>query len=149
MIREATIRDIPAIVGLTEEAWSKTPYAHIPTSPAQIMRSAQQQIADKHSLVLVSDKPGMITGILSAQVSPMMGTNVLGASDNLFYCKSGEGAALIRRYVEWARGRGAVVVGMTVSSGSRRAGELIARAGFDWVGGNYYLFEGDDEQSAA
>ena len=138
-VRRAKYSDAHQLKGLVREAWKSTSYGHLDISESMLTRSVHEYLTHQNSQVWVTETEGELTGLLAASIGRLEISEALASSDSVFYCKSGEGRKLIRRYVRWAEKKGAAVIGMGVSSGSDRAGELIESAGFNRVGGNYYM----------
>ncbi|WP_299075892.1 GNAT family N-acetyltransferase [uncultured Paraglaciecola sp.] len=143
MVRKAKYSDAHAIKGLVRKAWALTPYGHLPISDVKLSRTVHEYLTHQRSRIWVSEIDGEVKGMLAGSVGQLEVSECLGATDSIFYCRTGEGPELIQRYVKWAKNQGAEVVGMCVSSGNKYADKLISSSGFKRAGGNFYW--SDDE----
>ncbi|WP_299085212.1 hypothetical protein [uncultured Paraglaciecola sp.] len=143
MVRKATYSDAHAIKKLVRKAWALTPYGHLPISDVKLSRTVHEYLTHQRSRIWVSVVDGEVKGVLAGSVGQLEVSECLGATDSIFYCRTGEGPELIGRYVKWAKKQGADVIGMCVSSGNKYADKLISSSGFSRAGGNFYW--SDDE----
>lgn len=145
-VRRAKYSDAHALKALVREAWALSDsYGHLPISEAMLTRATHEYLTHQRSAVWVAESDdGTLTGLLVASVGRLEISEKLAASDTVFYCKSGNGRAMVNRYIRWAKKQGAAVVGLSVSSGHSRADDLIGALGFQRVGGNYYLGVGHE-----
>ena len=138
-VRRAKYSDAHQLKNLVREAWQQTGYGHLAISESMLTRAVHEYLTHQNSQVWVSEKDDELTGLLAASIGRLEISEALAASDTVFYCRSGEGRKLIRRYTRWAQKKGAAVIGMCVSSGNNRADQLIEASGFTRTGGNYYM----------
>ena len=142
MIREARYADAGALSRLLATSWAEMPYGHIPIDRRLLARSLHEHLTGgEESFAAVSEVRGEVKGTLLARWQPLLVAQGSSTTDIAFVCRSGEGRGLVRAYVEWARGMGTSIIGLSVSSDNERAGRLFERCGFEFVGGNYQLRE--------
>lgn len=138
MVRRAKFSDANALIKLVEKAWNLCPYGSVPVDAALLRRAVHRYLSNQRSRVWVSTHQGEVVGVLAASITQLEISKSRAATDHCFYCESGDGRALINRYVKWAKKEGASIIGLCVSSGDKRADRLIAKSGFKLAGGNFY-----------
>jgi GNAT superfamily N-acetyltransferase len=96
--------------------------------------------------VLGYDKDGKAVAMMAGGVSSYFFSPKRKAYDHVWYVVpehrgSRTAVLLLKRFVEWARSRGAgeIFVGVTTNIEPERTGKLLSRLGFKHVGGNYRL----------
>lgn len=136
MIRKARLSDSAQIRSLVKKAWRQA-HGSIEIDEPKLLKTTHRFMSSPQCAVFVSDVDG-IKGLLACSVSPLDIAKGYCATDHVFYCRSGEGKKLITAYIEWAKGKGAVMINMNVSSGSKGAEKLIEKSGFRRAGGVYY-----------
>ena len=139
MIRAATLADVPAMVGLGRafHRWAAPPWEW---DAATVERLCAACVAYDDKTALVATRGDAVVGGLLGGVaaSPLHGG--LEAHEVAIFVAEdarGRGPALIRRFIEWGRARGAQRTVLQDWSGE--AGTLYERLGFRpvsavWVG---------------
>lgn len=96
--------------------------------------------------VLVYDKRGNAVAMLAGGVSNYFFSPMRRGYDHVWYVVpehrgSKTAVVLLKRFVEWAKSRGAgeIFMGVTTNIAPERTGKLLSRLGFVPVGGNYRL----------
>jgi len=116
-IREASIDDLVPILILIEEMVGRSTYAGLPFDPRIAGETVVMCVRREDGLALVVEDEG-IRGFLLAQIEESWFGPARMASDYMAYVTpSAEGFAhsyrMHRRYVDWARARGADVITTT------------------------------------
>jgi len=144
MIRTAKIADLAAVGDLVRAAWNES--QTLPVNEDKLRCVVHKYMSGANNRVFVSDVDG-VKGMLAASIAYLDIADGLVATDQCFYCKTGEGKQLIDRSVEWAKKRNCSMINMCVSSGNERSDKLIESQGFTRAGGNFYLVEGSNVES--
>lgn len=140
MIRKATYDDISAIVQLGCTAFYESAYArrfgYFDTYKVQM--GLMRLIVDSDSLVLVSERNGVVDGFVVAGVFDSQFATGRYVSDLALVSRGGSGFALLRRVVAFARERGLpLLMGISSGADTGRVNDLYHRAGLRPVGGLY------------
>lgn len=116
MIREYEENDFAQLIGLMKKLHGKSPYAGFPVDWNCVFDLIQQGSAAR--AIYVSEHLKKLTGFIICGVKPLWwNKRVRIASDLFFYStKSGEGAGLLKKLVEYAKEHGAVRIECGISS---------------------------------
>jgi GNAT superfamily N-acetyltransferase len=147
MIREATLDDVPSIIGLGEVIHAASTYHNTTFNPNAVSLKAVIMIRREFSTVLLAEHDGKPVGVLPAWISPSFFSNELVACEQVVYVspeyrRYRHGIALIKAYVAWAKRNNARDIrignigGMTDDD---NYGRLLARLGFTRTGGMYVM----------
>lgn len=133
MIRKAVPADIPAIVELGIEALKDDPLDGLLISREKVEKMAIECVSAANNFGWVCERDGKVVGAVGALVHELMFYERKQASCVMFYCKQapGEGIALIRQFLRWARGRPAIklIVFTLERHADPRIGRLLGRMG--------------------
>ena len=130
MIRKATLRDIPAMVGLGREfhQWAAPPWEwDAPT----VERTCATCVASDERCAFVAERDGeVIGGLLGVVAASMLHGGLEAHEAALFVAPDARGCGplLVRRFVRWGKERGAVRI--VVQAWHGEAGALFAALGF-------------------
>jgi GNAT superfamily N-acetyltransferase len=147
MIREATLDDVPGIIGLGKQIHAASTYNNTPFNPNAVSLKAVTMIRRDFSTILLAEHDGNPVGVLPAWISPSFFCNELIACEQVVYVspeyrRYRHGIALIKTYVAWAKRNNASDIrignigGMTDDD---NYGRLLARLGFTRTGGMYVM----------
>lgn len=141
MIRKATLEDMETLIRLGKKAHEDSPtYRLVPLDETKCRLLVINSLADKDSVILVSERRGRVTGFLIGVAEELFFSRKKYATDLMVYSdKSGEAAQLIRRFHSWAKQRGCVEVIMGTSFGGNleRTEPLYDALGMKRVGSMY------------
>lgn len=164
MIREATLRDGPAIERLLRETHDRSKYStrakmndRALTMLVTAMIAGQHQNGPQATYVVVSEKCGKVVGFMMGVLNRVY--NVLDrlVANDVFLINEGASVAdtqrMIDGYIEWARSNPKVIeIGLSWSD-AVKGGDVIAkiyqRKGFKLVGEQYELRIDVAERKAA
>ena len=125
MIRNATTSDIPAMLGLFEELRQAI------AAPQEIDRS---YVAGHLAALMCTGGLALVTegldGFLIASVERSRVNPEPAAIEHGWFCRSGHGALLLRRYEAWAREQGCAVIRMTTGYEPGRPMMALQRMGY-------------------
>jgi N-acetylglutamate synthase-like GNAT family acetyltransferase len=132
-IRRATYRDIPMIIDIAVESVMRDPL------PVTIDREAMRQMAMQclnpaHFMWVAEDEAGNVVACVGAMTQKSFWYRGLQCSVLLYYTrKPGAGAALLREFARWVKGRSGIKVAVlelepTVDI---RLTRFLRRLGFD------------------
>lgn len=116
MIRKATAADIPALVRMGRDFWSKTAYSGIPYCPDSAAVVLSQMM--ENGLLIVGEIEGRAVGMVGGAISPMFANRAVLAVTELFWWVSPEarnsriGLELFSGLEAAAKEAGASVMGM-------------------------------------
>ncbi len=139
--REATILDVPRIVGLGAMMHAESRYAKYPYSPAKINALVAYLIDNMDGIVLVSEH-----GMLFGMVDEFWFGEGRYANEYVLFCepehrKTGEAVALVRQYIELAKQKGAQEVMIEASTlvDVEATDRFFEKMGFRFCGGNFFM----------
>lgn len=145
MIRAATAADTPAMLVLGRAMHAESRYAALPWDDAKVAELIGGLIASPDGLALVAEHDGVIVGGFLGAVDAHYFSPAKVATDFALFVAPDRrggvlGAALLERFVAWAKARGAasVQVGITTGVHPERSARLLRACGFRDVG---LLFE--------
>lgn len=145
MIRQATGSDLEALVTLCREAWEVSPYKGVPFNERRTRNSMKMRLMVPNCYVGVVENNG-IQGLIVGGIVPLSWAYGDLASDEILYIRPqyrGHGVALIRGFIDWAKGFASVKAIMPgVSFGGdegERSERLYERLGFQRIGSVFYL----------
>lgn len=144
MIRPGMHSDLKAILELANKAGDLTPYAHLPRDRQSMVQVITQCIASRFSFCEVAEHEGKLTGVLLAQAAELWFSKKRAATDILFYCESGDGAFMAKRYIDWGwRTPNVVEVSLAQSSGidMDRFADMCELIGMQLVGTVFTLIK--------
>lgn len=125
VIRHATTDDIPVMLGLFEEL------RHAIAAPQAIDRS---YVAGQFAALMCTGGLALVTegldGFLIASIERSRVNPEPVAIEHGWYCRTGHGAILLRRYEAWARDRGCAVIRMTTGYEQGRPMKALQRMGY-------------------
>jgi GNAT superfamily N-acetyltransferase len=132
LIRRAVAADVPAIVELAVESVSREPW------PLRIARDrmaevAKSVVADNASFCWVGEVDGKVEACVAAETSPGFWFERAQSTVLMFYTrKPGLGAALLREYARWLKGRPAIKLAVFAlePNADARIGTFLQRLGF-------------------
>jgi len=147
MIREATLDDVPSIIGLGEVIHAASTYHNTTFNPNAVSLKAVIMIRREFSTILLAEHDGKPVGVLPAWISPSFFSNELVACEQVIYVlpdyrRYRHGIALIKAYIDWSQRNNARDIrignigGMTDDD---NYGRLLARLGFTRTGGMYVM----------
>lgn len=123
MIRDATPDDVPALVELGRQMAAESPrFSRLTYSPAKLDALFRMLIASPDGLLLVAESKGDRVGVMACMVADhWCAEGRMAMEFGLFIAPQHRGgmsaARMIRRYVQWARERGAADIGLGISTG--------------------------------
>lgn len=119
-VREATVDDIPRLVQMGQRFRLETGYAsRIAENTGQMSALSERLIAGEDGLLLVSDREGIVTGMLGVLVFPHHLSGALVAGELFFWVEPdhrGHGVRLLKQAETWARANGATAFHMMAPS---------------------------------
>jgi len=125
MVRAATRDDLPAIVRLTRALHDKADM-RVPLDDGRVAAFAVSLMNRPDGLVLVVGDP--VDGMLCASIEGVPISAARVAVEHGWHCTGGEGLALLRRYLAWAREMGAW--GARLSTPGGTGPRALGRMGF-------------------
>ena len=135
MIREATFKDIDAMMDLSRQAHQASPYKDVPSDQDYVRRMAMIAIQMPNFCAFVSDEEGEITGLMVGCVKPNA-FGMLTASDVIVYAaKPGSGVRLFSRFLRWAKTMPAQLITVTSSFGNEKFDRYLDNIGMHRIGG--------------
>lgn len=122
MIRDATHADIPRLLILGEQMHAESRYRGLPYSAEKMAGLFAGLVDGGDGCLLVAEKAGGVVGVFAGWCAPHYFTDARVASDfGLFVEPAHRGGALaallLRRFVAWARDRGAVLIDAGITTG--------------------------------
>ncbi len=133
MIRPATRRDIPAMIGMARRFHAASPAARLTFAPESAAAAAMGAIDNPSCLALVLDLSGPVGALLASLSVYPLGEDVL-AKESVFWIEpSARGRwamPMIRAYEAWATSNGARAIGLSCFADGRTS-KLFARVGFE------------------
>lgn len=131
MIREATRRDVPAMIRMARSFHDASPMATLPFCDRAAAAATMGAVDDQNTLALILDLDGPV-GALVAHLAVYPLGNTITAKEAVFWIEPAArgrwAMKMIRAYEAWATERGAEVIGMSCfGDGAER---LFKRAGF-------------------
>lgn len=133
-IRQATVADVPALVGLGMRFIAETTYADkIGSDPAKIADLAHACLAAPNADIFVADTGAELVGCIALHVfaHPMSGE--LTAAEMVWWVvpeARGVGVRLYRRAEQWAKEAGAVFLQMIAPVAHANVGHFYEMIGF-------------------
>jgi N-acetylglutamate synthase-like GNAT family acetyltransferase len=128
MIRTATTKDIPAIVGMVAMLHASAGIV-LPMDHRITTRFLSGLIASPLGLVLVAGEAEP-DGFLAASVGSASIAMTPIAHEHGWWSAGGDGLRMLRRYEEWARDQGCFAVRMSTPPHNERAASILERSGF-------------------
>lgn len=147
MIRKAQQGDLKFMVEMAslmakEGAFRRISFNHEKTATFGLKR----MFSDSGFAWVATDEDNIPVGMLIGQITPYIFSGDLIAVDDAWYMVpkmrgSIQGVKLLKQFVKWGLGKGAVEVCVGVSTGVNlpRTGKLLSRLGFTEVGGTFKL----------
>lgn len=126
--------DIKAVAALGMEAMRINPLPGMVISRDRCIEVATECISGPQNYCWVCEIDGEVVGAVSALVHPCMLYERNQASVVQYFCKApGEGIKLIRKFLEWARGRRSIKMIVFTLEGDEsadpRIGDMLVRMG--------------------
>lgn len=136
LIREATVADLPELLGMGEQ-FVATIYAEMmPFNPAQIAHMLRQMFALPKAVIYVAETDGQVVGTIGGFIVPNFWSGEEVASEAFWWAsKRGTGMTLFRAFEAWAKGHGVETLQMVAPSA--RVGQIYARLGFRKIEENW------------
>lgn len=141
MIRNAQIRDLPALMALGKRLHKLSPYPDVPVDTATCGSTLGQCVSSAFGFAVVAEHDGEITGFMMGAAVPLWFSKKRSATDFITFAETpGDGYRMIRRFVDWAWALPNVVeVTLAQSSGieTERSARIYERVGLQQVGSIY------------
>jgi GNAT superfamily N-acetyltransferase len=142
-VRPIQNHDFAKLVELGQMMHAEGEYRFLPFEEARCVAILKRCLAQPDSWCgLVAEADGEVVGMLIGFRSPYLFCSETSASDVVLYVEpahrgSFSAVRLIRRFVEWARQKGAreVCLSTSLNVDSQRTSAFICRLGFTQVGG--------------
>lgn len=139
MIRHACIADTTEFIALVERFRAVLPtYPGCEVDRMEVLHTFGRCVADARCLALVAERDGKLTGALLAMTQQLWFSKAKEATDLLTYAEHpGDGVALLRFFLKWARRQPRVeVITLAQSSGIEieRLRRLYERLGLKTIG---------------
>lgn len=136
MIRKAIFTDIPQLIELSIEALQIDAYSELTINRTRVYECVKSVVNSAANFAWVSEKDGVITGALGAEVVPLPFYYGSQAVVYMWYCKNpGDGKKLMRQFLNWCSERQGIK--QIIYSGERnadpRVGQMAMKLGFDEV----------------
>ena len=134
VIRKSTPSDISAISDLGLEALNRWAYPNLVISEEKVRSVALDCVSSPRNFSWVAEEDGAVVAAVSAIVHDMMFHERKQASVVQFYTRSpNAGIPLIRKFLEWARGRKAIkCICFTLEcNADPRIGKMLERLGLN------------------
>lgn len=131
MIRDATLADLPAIIGMVARL-HEAARMPLPLERAAVEATVRALLVNPDGLVLVLDRGAGPVGMLIASVGATTVSAARVAVEHAWWVEPsarGGGAALLARYEAWAWRRGCRMARMSTPPGSA-VGTILARKGY-------------------
>ena len=138
-VRRANTGDMAQLMDFLEKYHYDSNLADVPLDRTSLVKVLEYYIGSKDSIALVSVQDDELKGVLLGSLEPFFFNRKKSYATDLLFISDGGGPALWRKFVEWAKFRGAVRVMMGISSGNNRAGALLEHLGMKHTGGMYVL----------
>ncbi len=144
IIRNALESDTKDILRMAKLMHEESRYKIFNYDDKKIEKLISFLITDDSGILLVAESDNkLIGGIMAMVIEHFFGHDKSSVDFVLFvepdYRDSKTAMLLIKRYINQARGKGAVDIGIGNSTGPATIGKLYERMGFTLVGGNYRL----------
>jgi hypothetical protein len=142
MIRDGQYQDSTAYSKLAREFLNESLYKDAGVTDGTLRQQFVRAVTDEDSLVLVAiDKKEMV-GVMIARCN-VSSWGVLTAYDSFTFAKRpGVLDKLIKRYIAWAKGKGAKLISMANTAGiNERFDRLIERCGIPRAGSTFMRVE--------
>lgn len=147
-IRDITEEDLPTIVRLSQAMHADSTFSSMDFDPLVIGRTLLELMTRDNGLAITAEHEGRLVGMLGAFVMPcFFGKEQVAEDVGLFVIPDKRGSlaasALIRRYLAWAKERGAKRVTLANSAGTEDVAfqKLCGRLGMQRAGSVMYLTE--------
>ncbi|MDG9783877.1 GNAT family N-acetyltransferase [Metapseudomonas otitidis] len=141
MIRTATYSDIQRLIELGTLLHSISSYSQVSFDAEKAGRFLAHLIEDKHGVVFVSEKEGVVVGGLAGGITDEWFSNDLVAYDFSVFVEPAHrngfiAIKLLRAFESWAKAMGAVRVHMGIGTSMHVKGtsELYEALGFSFFG---------------
>lgn len=142
LIRRASTQiDIVNIIKMLKEYHSTSKqFKDIPFDDNTVRELCTFCILDKNSVGLVCyDDKDELRGVLLGSIEPVFFNKKVKYGTDLLFVASHGGAYLLKRFIRWARAKGASRIVMGISTEDWRAEELYSMIGMKRVGGMYVI----------
>jgi GNAT superfamily N-acetyltransferase len=139
VIRDATLEDVAAIVGMGQRFIAGTPYARaIEGRPSKMAAFVERLITEPDGAIFVSEYGGVLVGMIGMVLfeHPFSGERV--GSEMFWWVEPehrGIGIRLYKRAETWAIAAGAAVIHMIAPTPD--VAQLYTRLGFEYVEATY------------
>lgn len=140
-IRVAGVDDLANIVALLKEFHHESSFKDVPFSDRVIGENLTRALSADIACALVAEEGGSLVGFLLGHCTRYFFSESLAAWEEfVFVAPSARGTVvgrmLIRRFVAWARERGAAKVHLGINAGidPRRSGLFVEKLGFERTG---------------
>lgn len=142
MIREGQYQDSTAYSKLAREFLDGSIYRDAGVTDGTLRQQFVRSVTDEDSLVLVAIDRKEMVGVMIARCQ-VSSWGVMTAYDSFTFAKSpGVIDKLIRRYVAWAKSKGAKVISMANTAGvNERFDRLIEKCGIPRAGSTFVRVE--------
>lgn len=130
MIRLATKKDIPAIVGMTERLRASV-QSPLEGDPLVTGRFVEGLLASPLAAVWVVDGVDAPSGFLAASIGTASISMLPIAIEHGWWAEQGGGLNLLKRYLRWAKEQRCFAARMSTPPDAVRAAGLLKAIGFD------------------
>jgi RimJ/RimL family protein N-acetyltransferase len=130
MIRQATTKDIPAVVGMTERLRASV-CSPLEVDPQTTRRFVAGLLASSLAAVWVVDGAESPTGFLAASIGTASISMAPIAVEHGWWAEQGGGLQLLKTYLAWAHDQGCFAVRMSTPPHNERAALILSRIGFE------------------
>lgn len=135
-IRVANVQDLPAIIEMVERLHEVAGIL-IPLHRPYAEAFVKNLMAQDNGFVVVCEVDGRVAGMLIASIALASSISPVFVSVEhgwfVYPHARGQGTALLRRYVEWARSKGCFAMRMSTPELEDKAANILKREGFDPV----------------
>ena len=135
MIRNATTKDLEAMIPLAEEAYKGTVYEKLPKDLLHTRRMLVVAAAMENIFCKVVEDNGKLEGVIAGAIEQnIWGTRI--AQIVVLYAKQ-DTQILVRSFLKWAKRHKVVMISIVSVPGNIRYDKLITRLGFESAGAQY------------
>lgn len=136
--------DLSLAIDLGATIHARSNYANLLYDKSYLMGFGRRALNDTNCVCLVAESKGALVGFFVGCVQPLYFSGELRATDLIFFVKDGKagmrGASnMIEVYETWAKGKGAVVVDLSITTGinAYRTGKFYEHLKYRPLGQTY------------